>query len=408
MKLARLTTLYPSYIKNFYNRNPHLKSASYQNHQAKLHYDAFGWADFWSHALKRFGLEGREIEMNVKPLQCTWARENNIRYHNKRWIFDISEAQIKEFQPEVLFIHELRGTTASWIKKIRAQNPSIRLIIGWYGAPILDTSVIRECDIMLSCIPDVVTRLRADGMEAHHLNHAFEPRILERIDRTEEQTIDFSFVGQIIRSNRFHLERENLLLKILENTDIQIYSPSANPPFAKKVAFPIRSIAYYLIQFLKHLSVSDNTLQKIPLLRNASILHEKPLSFVNPRLKPYLKREVFGLEMFQMLHNSKVTLNNHIDISRASASNMRLYEATGTGTCLLTDWKPNIRDLFEPDTEVVTYTHADECVEKAVWLLAHPEERKSIAQAGQKRTLRDHTFSQRAEQLASVIHRYLK
>ncbi len=407
MKLIRLTTLYPSYIQNFYTRNPQLKSESFEKQQSRIHYDAFGWADFWSHSLKPFGFEVREIEMNVKPLQLAWARENNIRFNTKRWIYDIAEAQINHFKPDVVFIHELRGTTAAWIRRIRERISSIKLIIGWYGAPILDTSVIKECDLMLSCIPEVVTQLRDEGMNAHHLNHAFEPRILERIDRKHDRHIDVSFIGQIIRSSRFHLAREKILLEILKKIPIQIYTPSAHIPVSKKMTTPVRYAAYYIIQALKHLSVPEQTLQKIPGLRNAAILHEKPLLFVNPQLKPYLSKEVYGLEMFQVLHDSKITWNNHIDISKDSASNMRLYEATGVGACLITDWKPNIQNLFEPDTEVVTYRAADECTEKITWLLENPEERLKIAKAGQLRTLREHTFSQRAKQLRTIIDTYL-
>ena len=63
--------------------------------------------------------------------------------------------------------------------------------------------------------------------------------------------------------------------------------------------------------------------------------------------------------------------------------------------------------LFEPDTEVVTYRDAEECAEKARYLLEHEAERRAIAQAGQRRTLRDHTYTQRADQLHQIIRSYL-
>jgi len=403
MKLARITTLYPSYITNFYRRNPEIASEPYTSQQAKLHYDAFGWADFWSHALKPFGIQVREIEMNARQLQMNWAREKNVTFHAKKWMYEITEAQLKIFEPDILFINDLHRTPASWVKKIRTTIPSIKLIIGWYGAPMSDTSAIKECDLMLSCIPEVVSEFRSNGMKAYHLNHAFDPRILGRIDRTASPRQEVSFVGQIIRSNRFHLEREKLLLELLNHIDIKIYSPSATIPFKKKLIAPFRYIAYYLIQLLMQMSVPEHVFQRITVLRNATILHEKPRAFVNPLLKPYLNKDVYGLEMFQILHNSMITWNNHIDISRNSASNMRLFEATGVGTCLLTDWKDNLPDIFEPEKEVVTYTSTEECIEKVKWLLDNPRERHAIATAGQKRTLSEHTFTQRAEQLNEII-----
>jgi spore maturation protein CgeB len=58
---------------------------------------------------------------------------------------------------------------------------------------------------------------------------------------------------------------------------------------------------------------------------------------------------------------------------------LRLFETTGIGTCLLTDWKPNISELFEP----VTYRSPAEALEKARGLLDHEPERQKIARAGQ-------------------------
>jgi spore maturation protein CgeB len=82
---------------------------------------------------------------------------------------------------------------------------------------------------------------------------------------------------------------------------------------------------------------------------------------------------------------------------------MRLYEATGVGSCLLTDWKSNLGELFEDGVEVVSYKSADECIEKVDYLLANEDARRAIATAGQRRTLRDHSFDNRAVQLDRII-----
>jgi spore maturation protein CgeB len=111
--------------------------------------------------------------------------------------------------------------------------------------------------------------------------------------------------------------------------------------------------------------------------------------------------------MYEIISQSKITLNNHIDDAKNEAANMRLFEATGVGTCLLTDWKENLHELFEPDREVVTYKSVEECIEKVKWLLDHPQEREAIAKAGQARTLKDHTFAQRAIQLDEIIRKMI-
>ena len=86
---------------------------------------------------------------------------------------------------------------------------------------------------------------------------------------------------------------------------------------------------------------------------------------------------------------------------------MRLFEITGVGSLLLTDAKVNLSDLFDDGSEVVRYESADELVERARHSLDHEDERKAIASAGQARTLRDHSYSRRMADLASILEERL-
>ena len=125
----------------------------------------------------------------------------------------------------------------------------------------------------------------------------------------------------------------------------------------------------------------------------------------SPIRKAYVG-EVWGRSMFQILHNSKITINHHGSIP-PYANNMRLYEATGVGTLLITDWKKNITDMFEPDKEIVVYRTPEECAELVQYYLDHDKEREKIAKAGQERTIREHTYHQRMEELIEIVGRYL-
>jgi hypothetical protein len=82
----------------------------------------------------------------------------------------------------VLIVADYSTFNAPFLRELKRECPFIRLILGWCGAPYNDPSVFREWDIVLSCIPEMVEDFRADGHRAVHLNHAFEPRILEKID----------------------------------------------------------------------------------------------------------------------------------------------------------------------------------------------------------------------------------
>jgi spore maturation protein CgeB len=75
---------------------------------------------------------------------------------------------------------------------------------------------------------------------------------------------------------------------------------------------------------------------------------------------------------------------------------------------LLTEDKTNLKDLFTPGTEVVTYRNNREAAEKARFYLDHLEELAKIANAGQNRTLAHHTYQQRVarmtEEMAKLVN----
>jgi spore maturation protein CgeB len=112
--------------------------------------------------------------------------------------------------------------------------------------------------------------------------------------------------------------------------------------------------------------------------------------------------------MYELLKRSALTLNHHVDIADDYAGNARLFEATGVGTLLVTDWKKNLREMFEPGKEVVAYRTPEECVEMIRYYLEHENERQAIARAGQQRTLRDHTCRNRMEELVSIVERHIR
>jgi spore maturation protein CgeB len=64
--------------------------------------------------------------------------------------------------------------------------------------------------------------------------------------------------------------------------------------------------------------------------------------------------------MYQALRRSLITLNSQINMVGRQAGIARLFEATGVGTFLLTDFKDNLQTLFEPNREVVAWRSVNE------------------------------------------------
>jgi spore maturation protein CgeB len=407
VRLLKIGIYPPAYLEMFYSGQTGLSAEPYVVQHSRLIGDFFGTSDFWTRNLRELGYEAIDIVANCRPLQNSWAREQAVPFEAD-WLFRVSTAQIQAFGPDVLIIADYQVFDAQAIRQIRSDCPSVRLVLGWCGAPFHNDSVFNEWDIVLSCVPDLVSQFRKDGHLSYHVNHAFERRVLDNLTDAQS-TVDFSFIGNVVKAPRFHEEREKILLQLIERTPLQIWSdikpggaPQLNPPLTRK-------LAYSATRFAPRIGVPARIVPAV--LRRLGgedwLLCEDDSQHVDPRLAGRAHPPVFGREMFQKLRDSKVTLNTHIDISRDSASNMRLFEATGVGACLLTDWKGNIAQLFEPDTEVLTYRNVDECVEKLHYLLEHDDQRRSIAASGQRRVLRDHTFAHRAMQIDEVIREAL-
>ena len=124
----------------------------------------------------------------------------------------------------MLIVADYSTVTAAFLRRLRDVCPSLRLVLGWCGAPYSDGSVFGECDVVLSCVPELVSHFRAAGRRSRHVNHAFEPRVLEKLDEHSAPAADFVFIGSVIMSDRFHLGREQLLARLVEDTNLQIWS----------------------------------------------------------------------------------------------------------------------------------------------------------------------------------------
>jgi spore maturation protein CgeB len=129
-------------------------------------------------------------------------------------------------------------------------------------------------------------------------------------------------------------------------------------------------------------------------------------------IKPSVKKAVFGMEYYHTLNMHEICVNAHYKYNydhplNAHGGNIRMFEVTGVGSCLLTDNREEIAELFDVDKEIVVYHSMEELKDKAKWLLNNPKKVKEIAMAGQKRTFKDHNYRRKAEQLNEYIQELL-
>ncbi len=402
MRLMRLATNYAPYLDGFYASRPGMGDAPYDVQRRALADDCFLWADFWGRSLARLGYEVWEPVGNAGPAQKAWARENGVSYGETTWVTDILAAQVRRFRPDVLFVGDHNAYRRAFIERLRREAPSIRLVLGWCGAPYADEDVFKAHDIILTNIPGLVTRFRGWGARCEYLCHAFEPSVLERIGPPGAPETDFSFVGSVVKHEGYHNRREDLLLVLIDKAGLEIWGDVSSPTEAEREAVRRARRRYDLVHAAMAVPGMAPLLKSLPKIRTYARMPQPPgpnPHHVDPRIASRARPGVYGLAMYRKIAGSRVTLNTHIDIAIDWASNMRLFEATGVGACLLTERQANLAELFEPDVEVATYGSPEEAAEKARYLLERDGMRRAVAAAGQRRTLKCHTYDHRAVQL---------
>ncbi|MDD4701105.1 MAG: DUF3880 domain-containing protein [Desulfovibrio sp.] len=80
------------------------------------------------------------------------------------------------------------------------------------------------------------------------------------------------------------------------------------------------------------------------------------------------------------------------------AVNQRIFDVPAAGAFVLTDWRPQMEQLFE-QSEMICYNEPDEAPELARYYLSHSTERKKTALRARQRVLACHTWTHRLQTL---------
>ncbi|MCB0320324.1 MAG: glycosyltransferase [Bdellovibrionales bacterium] len=352
-----LNTFYTGFLQHFYDSNPQLIHASYNSQFNALIDTCFGDSNFYSQGLAKLGWRTMDLIINCDPLQRKWAEENNFQGNAWEIVFE----QVRRFEPDIIYCQDmpLMGSEILHILKNWSQ-----LIVGQHASPIEDLP-ITDYDAIISSDPFFVETFRTHGVPAFYQPLAFSPRVLTKCEAKpySSREVPCSFIGGV---SIHHQKRKNLLESLSQLTDLQWwgYGKDELPP-------------------------------------------QSPL-------RPCHRGEAWGPEMFSLLGNSQISINYHIEMAfrgvkdNRFAVNMRLYEASGMGALLLTDYRDNLNDLFTIGEEVVAYRSADECAGLVKYYLENPKEAEAIARAGQKKTLELFSYDRRMEFTAEILERQLK
>lgn len=402
-KVVRITNLYNEFISQYYEAFPEIKNVSYREQQNHLTRHSVDTVSSFTSSLINMGVDAHSIFTNATPLQNQWKAENNSEKIGKNLIAD----QIKSLKPQIVWLDDITLIDRKFISFVRESVPSVKLFTGHLCAPYNAENLrnLKALDFLVTCTPCLKSEFEQHGIETLLLYHGFDESVLKwsLVDNQFPET-EFLFTGSMYLGGGFHKTRVEYIERFLDaQLPIRIYG-SLDPPlkaYSKKIA----SLS---IGALKRVGAST-AVKHIPFLRHYEAFGEHSIKLYTRKLRDSMKPPVYGLDQFKLLTKAKLCFNIHGEIAKGCAGNARLFESTGVGTCLVTDWKSNLSDLFDTDKEVVSYRTIDECLDKVKWLLDNPNEVRKIGLAGQARTLKDHTVKKRVQQIHDLfIHKMKK
>ena len=377
MRIAICDAYYLGATAALYARSPGLEQAPYgEQHRAVMDMQ-LGTGDAYSVGLAAAGHEAVELLSNVAAVQAAWAGEHGVagparlgvhrtgsllrRGAQQVLLHQVIKAQIEAFAPDVVYVQDISFFSR---RELRGLKRPGRLLAGQLGVHPPADGRIAEFDLVTTSLPHYVERLRADGIATEYLAIAFDDRVVGRlaaegvgVDPAGARDIPIAFVGGI-NADVHHQPAAGMLERLAEELDVQFWGYVSG---------------------------------ELP--RGSAI-------------RARYHGEAWGMEMYRILARTQVALNRHSSVAEGMANNMRLFEATGVGACLLTEDAPNLPELFVPGEEAAVYSGPDDVAARARALLADDGRRLRIAAAGQRRAHGEHTYTRRMAQLAAILERH--
>lgn len=122
---------------------------------------------------------------------------------------------------------------------------------------------------------------------------------------------------------------------------------------------------------------------------------------------PLETSQVYGSTKIMInLHRSpfEETVNKNAAGIPAASPNPRTFEISACATLQMVDARDDLASFYIPGVEIETFTSPQELLEKVDFYLTHEKERQDIALRALERTYRDHTYSNRIDQMLRIIY----
>ncbi|HEX2852175.1 MAG TPA: glycosyltransferase [Opitutaceae bacterium] len=357
MKFLQLLSTYGEYVREFYVRYPGIGERPYAEQNALLIRDGYSIVHMFARYLGPFGFETGMIFTDCETTQKKWVAEQGVTLTRpENWRHEIAARQVNAFRPDILYLTEPVYFDRRFLDLLDHRP---RMVLGWKAAAIPPATNWHGFDLIVSNFSPTFARARELGAKrAEFITPGFPDGLREELP-DDGKTWDVSFVGSVSSEHQTRTDYLNSLAKA-----------QLGPGHDFSLGYFLRTAEPDIVP----LGVA---------------LHNQGTRW--------------GEDMHRILKGSRIALNIGIDLAKGETGNMRMIEATGLGSFLLTEYQDNIRRYFEPGLEVETFRSPGELAEKIRHYLGHEAEREAIARRGRERCLRDFSMSKSAKRLVDLI-----
>ena len=278
---------------------------------------------------------------NYERLQHAWAKEQGLQTTD---LDEIRLVQIKYFEPDVVYDFS-SFVSPGFAARLRKQFAG--KILAWNGfvkefEPPVDTAY----DGYLSLHRPFVESWKRRGYRALELQPGVDPEWAEIEPRGfRDREDDLILYGQI---GSLFGKRLELVNQVAESAPSEGYGFKCYAYAPKRYYRPGASLARMGIH--------------VPFL----------VKWPGKRLRKVLNKPVYGTELVAAIRDAKLVLNSFGDLNVSFQSNMRIFEAIGNGTPLLSPRGVYPEGLTE-GLDFFPYSSVDDIAQTSKYLLSEPD-----------------------------------
>ena len=114
----------------------------------------------------------------------------------------------------------------------------------------------------------------------------------------------------------------------------------------------------------------------------------------------WLGGKIEGMKFLEVINRSKIGLDLQDEESPLAH---RMFEYSACGTPVITRERAEVKSLFIPDEEILTYESYDDLKEKLIFYLENPKKLEAVGRKAKDRCLREHDIKYRVDGILDFL-----